>query len=150
MALTAITNFLAISERHLTGGMPTCEQLFLLRNAGVATVINLTPDDSPQALNDEERLVSEFEMEYIHIPVIWGQPKLTDLKLFFQTMDEHVNRTIFIHCVLNMRVSVFVYLYRRIIQNIPDEQAYPLVLQIWNPDPTWGAFINDAFAYYHG
>ncbi len=150
MALTAITNFLAISERLLTGGMPTWKQLFLLKNAGVETVINLTPDDSPKALKDEKSVVAECGLEYIHIPVIWEQPCLTDLSLFFQTMDARVNHTIFIHCVLNMRVSVFVYLYRRICQNMPEKLAYTPVLQIWTPNPTWEAFISSALAHYHG
>ena len=50
-------------------------------------------------------------MEYVHIPVVWSLTH-KDLTRFFAALEEHRGRKVFVHCLLNMRVTAFVFLYR--------------------------------------
>ena len=110
--LKEITNFLAINENLGTAGMPQESQLEEIANAGYQVVINLALSESPGAINNEAQILSSYGIRYIHIPVVWEKPDLASLKNFLQTMDECATQKVLVHCVLNMRVSIFVYLYR--------------------------------------
>ena len=44
-----------------------------------------------------------------------------------------------------MRVSVFVYLFRVIYLKEAPEVAFQDLLEIWQPDDTWQAFIEFGF-----
>jgi hypothetical protein len=63
-------------------------------------------------------------------------------------MQSKENEKIFIHCVLNMRVSIFVYLYRVHFLHEAHEVAYPDVLKIWEPDQIWQSFMKEIQAAY--
>jgi hypothetical protein len=52
----------------------------------------------------------------------------------------------FVHCALNIPVSVFVLLHRVLRQAVPLEQARETMLQIWQPSETWQRFIDAAVA----
>ncbi|PKN85527.1 MAG: phosphatase [Chloroflexi bacterium HGW-Chloroflexi-8] len=140
--LNQITNFYAITEQLLTGGMPTVEQLKHLQNEDVDVVINLALDDSPNALSKEMEILQDLGMTYVQIPVEWENPRLSDLEKFFDIMEKYKSRKLFVHCVLNMRVSVFIYLYRMIKDHIPAEIAILDVRRIWDPNPIWQTFIE--------
>ena len=68
---------------------------------------------------------------------------------FLEAMAANENRKTFAHCALNMRVSVFVYLYRVLRQAVPPDVAREAMLQIWQPDPVWSQFLRDSLAH-HG
>lgn len=146
--LNQITNFHAITDRLFTGGMPTEEQLKGLQSADVDVVINLAKDDSPNALMNEREILQDFGIPYVQIPVEWENPKLSDLEKFFDTMEKYKSRKLFVHCVLNMRVSVFIYLYRVIKDQIPAEIAILDVRRIWDPNQIWQTFIELALNKY--
>jgi protein tyrosine phosphatase (PTP) superfamily phosphohydrolase (DUF442 family) len=147
-ALENITNFLVINDNLGTAGMPEPEQIKDIANAGYQLVINLALDESPGAILDEGEILAGHGIAYVHIPVIWENPDLASLKKFFKTMDEYRSRKVLVHCVLNMRVSVFVYLYRLIRLSESPEVAYASVLEIWEPDTTWQQFIHKAILAY--
>ncbi len=106
--ITDIINFLAINPLLATGGMPTIDQVQALAEAGFEVVINLALDQSPDAIPEEEVVVTRLGMRYIHIPVIWKHPQLSDLEKFFDSMQQFSSSKIFVHCVLNLRVCVFI------------------------------------------
>jgi len=137
-----ITNFHAVNDKLFTGGMPTGEQLKRLQNADIDVVINLAKNDSPNALVNEGEILQDLRLPYIQIPVEWENPKLSDLEKFFDTMEKYKSRKLFVHCVLNMRVSVFIYLYRVIKVQIPAEIAILDVRKIWDPNLTWQTFME--------
>ena len=126
--------------------MPSTTQLMDIVDAGFQVVINLALRESPGAIENESQILQAAECIYVHIPVIWESPTLDNLKQFFQTMDKYQAKKVFVHCVLNMRVSIFVYLYRILQLNLPPEIAYPQVLKIWQPDEVWNNFIQLAIA----
>ena len=144
--LEKITNFLIINEYLATSGMPSTAQLLDIVDAGYQVVINLSLRESPGAIENEGQILKDANINYVHIPVIWESPTLENIKQFFQTMDKYQAKKVFVHCVLNMRVSIFVYLYRILQLNLPPEKVYPQVLKIWQPDQVWNNFIQLAIA----
>ena len=144
--LTAIRNYLPLTENILTSGLPTPEQFALVRAAGVAVVVNLLPDNGHYATDEEEDAIMAQGMEYIHIPVLWQRPTLDDLRRFFEVMDGNAGRKVLVHCAVNMRVSTFVYLYRTLRLGWAEEGAARDLHQIWTPEGWWRDFVDEARA----
>ena len=142
--LEQLTNYYPNSPLILTAGQPTAEQVTLIAQAGCQVVINLAMPTSSAALPDEAALVAAHGMDYIAIPVVWEEPTLDDLARFFTAMEANQARKVFVHCVVNYRVSSFIYLYRVLrLEVVPDEAIWDL-RSIWEPDETWAAFIAAA------
>lgn len=140
--LAEIINFLQISDKLATAGQPTVEQFREIANAGYETTINLALSTSDGAIANEAQLVQSLGMEYIAIPVNWENPTMADLDEFLQAMEKRKNQKIFVHCAMNMRVSAFVYLYRRLYLNCDREQAIADLHKIWQPNDAWQKFID--------
>jgi hypothetical protein len=85
-------------------------------------------------------------MEYIHIPVVWDNPTEADLTRFFEVMDTTKQKKRFVHCIANMRVSAFMFLYHVLRQGMPLEAARATMRQIWEPNAIWQKFIDEALA----
>ena len=143
-ALEQITNFLRISDAIGTAGQPTAAQFAAIKAAGYEAVVNLAMPDSTNALPNEGELVAEQEMDYVHIPVVWERPTIRDLEQFFEVMDRYRGKRTFVHCALNMRVSVFICLYRVLRENTPFEVASKAIYRIWEPDAVWDSFLRQA------
>lgn len=142
--LDVLTNYHPISPMILTAGQPTAEQIALIAQAGCQVVINLALPTSSTALPDEAALVAAQGMDYIAIPVVWEQPTLDDLARFFAVMEANQARKVFVHCVVNYRVSSFVYLYRVLRLGVDPDEAIWDLRSIWEPDETWSSFIARA------
>jgi protein tyrosine phosphatase (PTP) superfamily phosphohydrolase (DUF442 family) len=142
--LEEIYNFLRLSDRLATSGQPTEEQLTEIGQAGFDVVINLGLTGTDYALEDEAGFVNDLGMKYVHIPVIWENPTLENLSKFTSTMEEHQGKQLFVHCAANMRVSVFMALYRVLHLGWDRERAMEDVRKIWEPNATWDAFIQQA------
>lgn len=106
------------------------------------TVINLALPTSDGAIANETQLVQALGMEYIAIAVNWESPTMADLDEFLQAMEQRKQQKIFVHCAKNMRVSAFVYLYRRLHLNCDPAQAIADLHKIWQPNETWQKFID--------
>ncbi|MBW4605230.1 MAG: protein tyrosine phosphatase family protein [Calothrix sp. FI2-JRJ7] len=143
--LKEIYNYLQISDAIATSGQATVEQFDAIKQAGYQVVVNLALVDSPNALPNEKEIIEARGMEYIHIPVIWDNPTLENLHSFFEVMKANQNKKIFVHCAANKRVSVFVYLYRRICLGASEEEAKLDLNKLWEPSPVWQRLINQAF-----
>jgi protein tyrosine phosphatase (PTP) superfamily phosphohydrolase (DUF442 family) len=141
-SIQSIFNFLQLSENIATGGQPREEQIQAIAMAGFELVVNLALVTSDNAIVDEGALVRSSGMEYVHIPVIWERPTAADLASFLHVMDQNNGKKIFVHCVANMRVSVFMALYRALRQNLPLDAAMTDVRKIWEPDEVWHHFIR--------
>ncbi len=122
--------------------MPTKNQFACIAKNGFQVVINLALENSPGAILQEETIVRQLGMQYIHIPVQWNQPDRADLTQFFQAMVENQEKKIFVHCVMNMRVSVFVYLFRVLHFKEKADLGYADILKIWQPNVIWQNFIQ--------
>lgn len=147
-ALEDAHNFVRISDKLSTSGQITNEEIVAAKDAGFEVVVNLAP--ARRERNHEEGFrVTESGMTYVQIPVDWREPALRDLELFFDVMDANRDRKVYVHCFANMRVSVFVYLYRTLREGVPEAEAWEEVLKVWDPgaDPEtaqWPRFIERA------
>lgn len=141
-----IKNYYLISDEIATSGQPTAAQFNDIAKAGYQVIINLALPSSDQAIVDEGAIVTRLGMIYLHLPVIWDAPKVEDLQFFCQVMESLKKRKVWVHCALNMRVSCFMYLYRKLFLKLPEAQArYPMT-QLWQPNSVWQQFIQDAEA----
>lgn len=115
-----------------------------LPELGIEAVINLALPTSTNALPGEAELVTGLGIAYVQLPVIWEAPTIDRLRQFFRVMRAFEGRKIWVHCAMNMRVSAFIYLYRKLVRNEPEDVARLPMDKIWFPDETWQAFIDEA------
>lgn len=139
-----IYNYLPLSDRIGTAGQPTEDQFAAIKAAGYEVVINLAMPDSPKALPNEADIATAQGLTYIPLPVVWTAPQQSDLEQFFQAMTDHQDKKCFVHCIANMRVSAFMFLYHVIQQGIPPKEARQAMNKIWEPNDVWQAFIQAA------
>jgi protein tyrosine phosphatase (PTP) superfamily phosphohydrolase (DUF442 family) len=144
--LENIFNFLELSPSIATAGQPTESQLLSIKNAGYRSIINLAPGTHENALANEREIVDSLGMEYIHIPVKFERPTIEDFDRFCEVMRSGEDRSIFVHCAANLRVSSFMYLYRRIHAGVSHEDAQIELAKIWIPNPVWQKFIDDTIS----
>lgn len=137
---------LQISDRLLTAGQPTPDELRQAAAEGWEVVINLARPDSDGAFEGEGDLCRSLGMEYVSIPVVWEKPTGGDLSRFFAAMEGHREKKILAHCAFNMRVSVFLFLYRVLKLGVAEETAREDLLAIWQPEGVWAQFIDDNLA----
>jgi protein tyrosine phosphatase (PTP) superfamily phosphohydrolase (DUF442 family) len=111
---------------------------------GIEVVINLALPTSSNALLGEADFVTRNGIAYIHIPVEWERPELHQLVQFFDILKTFEGRKVWVHCAKNMRVSVFIYLYRRLRLAESEEASTHPMQKVWIPNDTWQAFIRNA------
>ena len=87
--------------------------------------------------------VEGLGMAYVHIPVAFDGPQLSDLQQFFAAVEQAPGK-VFVHCIANKRVSAFLFLYRVLKLGHPIHDAEMALHRIWQPDETWQAFIDRA------
>ncbi|MDD4912674.1 MAG: protein tyrosine phosphatase family protein [Sideroxydans sp.] len=127
-----------------TSGQLSKKDVADLSTFEVDVVINLALPTASNALTGEAELVTRQGIAYIHIPVEWEQPELYQLEQFFGVVKAFEGRNVWVHCAKNMRVSVFIYLYRRLCLFESDETATFPMREIWTPNEVWGSFIDEA------
>jgi uncharacterized protein (TIGR01244 family) len=150
-ALFGIHKVRAIDDSLWTSGQPTVAQLQDIAAAGFKTVINLALHDDPRySLPDEAGTVRSLGMGYVHIPVQFSAPTKKDLAEFFAAMQAHEGQKVWVHCAANIRVSVFLGLFRVIEQLWEREVAFARLSEVWQPDEVWTAFIESALGSPNG
>lgn len=135
--MNKILNYIKINELISTSGQPKIEELELIANEGFEVVINLAMPTTSNALENEDKIVSSLNMSYIHIPVDFENPKLSDLKLFLNILQALGANKVWIHCAKNYRVSAFMYVYHKYILHTPFEQIDLSIFDMWQPSLLW-------------
>jgi protein tyrosine phosphatase (PTP) superfamily phosphohydrolase (DUF442 family) len=137
MSVQSVANYLNISERISSSGQPEELQFKDIATAGHEVVINLAMPNSENALPDEGYIVSTRKMAYVHIPVPFDNPTIEHLKMFFGVMVAFSNKKCWIHCVVNKRVSAFMFQYQKLILGASSEEANKVVIPNWQPNKVW-------------
>ena len=135
--MNKILNYVKINELISTSGQPKIEELESIANEGFEVVINLAVLVTSNALENEDKIVSSLNMSYIHIPVDFENPKLSDLKLFLNILQALGANKVWIHCAKNYRVSAFMYVYHKYILHTPFEQIDLSIFDKWQPSLVW-------------
>ena len=113
-----------------------------LPSLGVDVVVNLALPTSANALPGESERVTGLGLTYIHIPVEWESPRPAQYAQFVDVLNAFDGHTIWAHCAKNMRVSAFIYLYRKLVLLEDDEHASFPMKAVWKPNHIWLSFIN--------
>lgn len=145
--LESVRNFQIVDDRLASAGQIAYDQIPEIRERGYEVVVNL-------AIADEERNgregfhVAEEGLAYVHIPVDWEEPRVSDVRMFFDVMEANRDRNVFVHCFANMRASAFVYLYRSLVEGVPDEEARATMHAVWDPaeQQQWADLIEQVKA----
>jgi protein tyrosine phosphatase (PTP) superfamily phosphohydrolase (DUF442 family) len=145
-------NFRAIDAKLSTAGQVTEETIPALVDEGYELVINLAVADEKRNANEAFNVI-EAGIAYAQIPVLWTNPSLEDLELFFAMMDARGGRKTLVHCFANYRASAFTYLYRTLRLGVAEAQARPDLDALWTDEvrannPVWVQFVADAQATY--
>lgn len=149
--LSGILNYRAYSDTFASAGQPLREQFQLLRDAGFERVVYLAFSNSGDgmALADEDVVVKELGMSYLHIPVDFAAPQPAEFETFAAYMQQDPEARTLLHCVVNARATAFSFLYRVIYQDVPVAVAKADMNTVWQPDATWRDFIFAVLAQ-HG
>ena len=139
--LEDIYNYLKLTDSIATAGQPSEAQLAEVAQAGYQLVVNLAMANAEGSHPDERTTVEIHGMEYVHIPVVWGNPTMRNLEDFCDVIDANQGKKIFAHCAANKRVSAFMALYRIRRLGWQPEQAFRDMQRIWTPEGWWRDFI---------
>ncbi len=142
MNIESIKNYIQISERLASSGQPADDEFKSIADAGFQIVINLAMPNSANAIPDEGSIVTSYEMTYMHLPVPFERPTAQQLKTFMKLVDVFADQKIWIHCVVNHRVSAFLYQYHRLALGATHEEAKKVMLPSWKPNDVWRRFME--------
>ena len=138
-----IRNWQRLSDRLTTSGQPTEDDLKQIRGLGVKYVINLALHSHEDALSDEAASVKGLDMSYVHIPVEFDNPTDEHFARFCAAMTHIAEEPVHVHCILNYRVSAFLYRYHREVLGVKEDEARAAMEAIWRPGGVWAKFIGD-------
>jgi len=138
-----LLNFYQITGLIGTSGQPTAGQIQLIANSGYEVVVNLGMHDSDNALVGEGNVVASLGMTYVHVPVPFESPMPNHLRDFFSVMDAFDGKKILVHCVVNARVSAFMFQYLVLKKGLNAKKATSPLLVKWLPsmDEKWKSIM---------
>ena len=142
-------NFVAASDRLHTAGQPDAARLSSLAGMGYGLVINLAPPAARGAIATEGSLVAATGVSYVNIPVDWQHPQYADFEFFSGVLNQSGARRVFIHCQMNMRASLFTFLYRVVYEQTDPRVAYRDVIKVWEPKDQWLDFARLVLSKHH-
>ena len=140
---TDIAVWRRLDNRITTSGQPSETQIADLAKIGVTHVINLALHTHEQALPDETATVTAAGMRYTHIPVPFDVPTDDHFAAFCTAMAETGDTKVHVHCIVNARVSAFLYRWRRDVIGMDEAEARAAMETVWRPGAVWAAFIGD-------
>lgn len=141
-SISDIYNYLPITDTLATSGQPSAGQFELIKQAGYDVVINLAPSHADNAIDNEAGIAAQLGLRYVHIPVDFKQPTEQDFSEFCQAMQRSAKQKVWVHCAANMRVSAFIYKYRRDILGETEAIAAKDLDKIWQPYGVWKQFLS--------
>lgn len=128
---TTIRNWQRLSDEVTTSGRLLDSNLAKLLELGVRKVINLAPEDHPEALPEEGPKLAALGIAYRHIPVPFEDPADHHYSAFVEAFAA-AKRPVHVHCIANWRVSAFFYRYHR-EGGMPEAEARRMLQRQWDP-----------------
>lgn len=136
-------NVVPISTIIVTSGQPTAASLQHLAQQEFSAVIYLAPPTVSDAVAGEAEIIRGQGLEFVNIPIPFGNPTAADVDAFFATMKRLQGKKVLVHCQVNMRASSMTFLYRTIVLREKPEVAYEAVSKVWSPSGPWKKLIVD-------
>ena len=132
-----IINYIQINDNIATSGQPTKKQFKQIAQEGYEIVINLAVCHSEGRIEEEDKVVTDLGMNYIHIPVEFEEPTEKNLLDFIEILDLLSHKKIWVHCIMNYRVSAFMYVFHKYVLRTPFDEIDLSVLEEWGPSQQW-------------
>jgi protein tyrosine phosphatase (PTP) superfamily phosphohydrolase (DUF442 family) len=139
----AAPNVVEISPQLVTSGQPSAEALAGLKAQAFDAVIYLAPPTVSDAVRDEQLIVTRQGLTFINLPIQFDNPTESDFETFASVLRGLGNRKVLVHCQINYRASVMVFLYRVIVLGTDPRSAYEALAGIWSPEGRWRRLIED-------
>ena len=141
--LKKVFNYYQVPGLFETSGQPNNKQLISIANGGYEVVINLAPNTTIEGrIINEEAILKSNNITYIHIPVDFNNPLDEDFNKFVAALEENKHKKIWVHCAANMRVSAFVFKYRRDVLGLSQKNIERDLKAIWIPNKAWSFFLE--------
>ena len=106
-------------------------------------VINLAPNTTIEGrVINEKDILKSNNITYIHIPVDFNNPLDEDFNKFVAALEENKHKKVWVHCAANMRVSAFVFKYRRDVLGLSQKNIERDLKAIWIPNKAWSFFLE--------
>lgn len=136
-----VMNYHRVNDRLVTGGHIVGDGMAELSAQGVTLVIDVR-DNSPSG---EKKRYAEQGIEWINVPIEWRDPKKADFERFREVMDENKDAHVLVQCAANFRASAMTYLYRVVVEDVPEDEAKKDLNAVWDPDEndTWREYIGE-------
>lgn len=136
-----------IDARITTSGRLEAGDIAALAALGVRHVINLALAEHPQALSGEADLLAAQGIAYSHIPVPFDAPGQAHFDAFCRALAAE-DGALHIHCIMNWRVSAFLYRWHRAVSGMAEDKARAIMARQWQPEASdhpdaaaWARFI---------
>ena len=143
-----LSNYRQYSETLASAGQPNSQHLKALADQGVERIIYLAYTNNDTAIVSEDTKALDLGMEYIHIPVDYRNPTLSDFQYMNAILQTSPDKNTLIHCQINYRASVFSFLYRVVSLGTPVEEALNDMKSVWTPSGIWVDYIHSVAAHY--
>jgi len=140
--MNEIRNFVALSPTIGTAGQPTVSQFHEIAKSGYEVVFNLAMPDSSDSISTEGEIVSSLGMTYIHLPVPFDHPKPQHVKEFCGYMGSLEDKKVFVHCIMNYRVSAFMYHYLTKVKGLTEDESRSEIFEKWPVEDQWQNMLS--------
>ena len=140
--MDSIRNFVQLKKNIATSGQPTSEQFKLIAEAGYGHVVNLATPDHPDSIPNEGQIITQLNMSYIHIPVPFDAPLPQQVKHFCKIMSVLSTEQVFVHCIMNYRVSAFMFHFLNKVEGKSEVESKSEMFNWWSPDTAWKGLLK--------
>lgn len=105
-------------------------------------MIYVAPPSVPDAVKDEQLIVTRQGLTFVNIPVRFDNPTDADFETFTAVLKAMGDRKVLVHCQVNMRASVLVFLHRVITLKEDPRKAWDALTGVWVPDGPWRKLVE--------
>lgn len=141
-------NFRQYNELLSSSGQPDAAQIADAASQGYERLVYLAFTHIEGSLEDEDHVVRDAGLEYVHIPVVWEKPTVRDFRHFAAVLESNPGTRTLVHCQVNFRASSFAFLYRVIVLGDDIAAAKADLDSVWPLNETWFRFIHDTLEAY--
>jgi protein tyrosine phosphatase (PTP) superfamily phosphohydrolase (DUF442 family) len=136
-------NFVSWRPGLASSAQPSADWLAKVKENKYDLVVNLAPPQSHGSFPHEGGVVGAKGVAYVNIPVDFSAPTAEDFRFFSEVLKANRERSVLVHCQVNMRGTAFTFLYRVIHEDADTREALAKLQSVWNPNPVWKQFIEE-------
>jgi len=137
-----------IHKNLMTSALPSEGDFSSMAESGYEMVISLCEPTDSVTLVNEDALVTDAGMRYMHLAVDFDAPSVEDYELLRDILNVTMHQRVWLHCTKNYRVSAMMYLYSVIDRGVDREMARMSLESIWQPTEPWESMITQALDKY--